>query len=192
MPVNVTGVKEIVRAMKNVDPELNKQMQKTIRDAMIPIRDKARGYLPSNSDVLSGWARINVTPEQKYRAFPFYDETIASNGVYFSSGQSKRNSAGFSFTHFVANKSASGAIFETSGRKNPGGSSRSRSINPDAGVNFIQSAQQQSPLTGSGKERGRAIYRAWAEDQGKVYPAVIRAVETTAIKFNSGQLSRAA
>jgi hypothetical protein len=192
MPVDVTGVRELVAAMKNVNPELNKQMQKTIRDAMIPIRDKARGFLPNNDQVLSGWNKINVTAEQKYRAFPFYDQDLARNGVYFSAGQSKRNASGFSFTHFVANKSASGAIFETAGRKNPGGSIDSKSLNPRAGIDFITSAQNISPLKGAGKQRGRAIYRAWNEDQGKVYPAVVKAVEITASKFNQGQLSKAA
>ena len=74
MPVNVTGVKELIKAMDAVDSNLNKEMQAEIKAAMIPVRDKAKGYLPDNSEVLSGWAKINVTAEQKYRAFPFYDQ----------------------------------------------------------------------------------------------------------------------
>ena len=49
MPINVTGVKELIKAMDAVDSNLNKEMQAEIKAAMIPVRDKAKGYLPSNS-----------------------------------------------------------------------------------------------------------------------------------------------
>lgn len=192
MPVNVTGVKELIKAMDAVDSNLNKEMQDKIKAVMIPVRDKARGYMPSNDEVLSGWQKINVTAEQKYRAFPFYDQDVAKNGVYYSKGQSRRNQSGFSVTNFVANKSASGAIFETAGRKNPKGSSNSKSLNPNAGIHFIESAENLSQLKGQGNQRGRAIYRAWFEESNKVYPAVVKAVDVVATKFNNGQLKKVA
>jgi hypothetical protein len=203
MPVNVTGVKELIRAMDAVDKNLNKEMQAEIKMAMIPIRDKAKGYMPNNSQVLSGWNKINVTAEQKYRAFPFYDQDVARNGIYYSKGSTKTNRSGFSMMNYIANKSASGAIFETAGRKNPqgqpwggkkirGSHNFSNSINPNAGKQFIDSAQSLSPLKGSGMQQGRALYRAWYEDQGKVYKAVLNAITKTANAFNSGQLNKAA
>jgi len=192
MPVNVTGVKELIAAMDAVDKNLNKQMQAEIKAVMIPIRDKARGYMPANEEVLSGWRKINVTEEQNYRAFPFYDQDVARNGIYYSKGATKANKAGFSMINFVANRSASGAIFETAGRKNPGGDPKSESLNPRAGIHFNQSAQNLSPLKGSGNQRGRAIFRAWYEDQGKVYGAVLEAITKTANAFNSGKLNKAA
>jgi len=192
MPVNVTGVKELIAAMDAVDKNLNKEMQTEIKAAMIPIRDKAKSYMPANDRVLSGWNKINVTAQQKYRAFPFYDQTVASNGIYYSKGSSRANKNGFSMINFIANRSASGAIFETAGRKHPDGDPASESLNPKAGIHFIQSAQNLSPLKGSGMERGRAIYRAWYEDQGKVYGAVLDAITTVANKFNAGQLKKVA
>lgn len=192
MPVNVTGVKQLVQAMDAVDSNLNKQMQAEIKEIMLPIRDAAKNYLANNSQVLSGWAKINVTVEQRYRAFPFYDATVARNGVYYSKGTSKRNAAGFAFSNFVANKSAAGAIFETAGRKNPRGAADSRSLNPNAGIQFIESAESISKLKGDGKQRGRAIYRAWYEQNNKVVPAVVKAIETVANKFNNGQLKKVA
>ena len=190
MPVNVTGVKQLIAAMDAVDKNLNKEMQAEIKAVMIPIRDKAKSYMPSNDQVLSGWNKINVTAQQNYRAFPFYDQTIASNGVYYSKGSSKANKNGFSMINFIANRSASGAIFETAGRKQAG--KQGESLNPNAGIHFNQSAQSLSPLKGSGMERGRAIYRAWYEDQGKVYGAVLDAITTVANKFNAGQLKKVA
>lgn len=192
MPVNVTGVKELIKAMDAVDSNMNKEMQAEIKAAMIPVRDKARGYLPNNSEVLSGWAKINVTAEQKYRAFPFYDQDVARNGVYYSKGSTSRNQSGFSLSNFVANKSASGAIFETAGRKNPRGASDSKSLNPKAGIHFIESAENHSQLKGQGNQRGRAIYRAWYEESNKIMPAVIKAIDKVATKFNSGQIKKVA
>lgn len=192
MPINVTGVKELIKAMDAVDSNLNKEMQAEIKAAMIPVRDKAKGYLPNNSEVLSGWAKINVTAQQKYRAFPFYDQDVARNGVYYSKGSTRRNQSGFSLSNFVANKSASGAIFETAGRKNPRGASNSKSLNPNAGIQFIESAENISQLKGQGNQRGRAIYRAWYEESNNIMPAVIKAIDKVATKFNNGQIKKVA
>jgi hypothetical protein len=190
MPVNVTGVKELIAAMDAVDKNLNKQMQAEIKAVMIRIRDKAKGYMPSNDQVLSGWNKINVTADQNYRAFPFYNQDIARNGIYYSKGSTRANKSGFSMMNFIANRSASGAIFETAGRKQAG--KQGESLNPGAGIHFNQSAENLSQLKGSGMERGRAIYRAWYEDQGKVYGAVLEAITKTANAFNSGKLNKAA
>ena len=57
MPVVVNGVKQLQKAMREVEPELNKQMSKDIKTAMLIVRDKARGYLPQQNEVLSGWGK---------------------------------------------------------------------------------------------------------------------------------------
>jgi hypothetical protein len=49
------------------------------------------------------------------------------------------------------------------------------------------------PLYGDKREeRGRMIFRAWAEDQGKAQAAVIRAIEKTVNAFNQGRYTKAA
>jgi hypothetical protein len=49
------------------------------------------------------------------------------------------------------------------------------------------------PLYGDGREnRGRMIFRAWAEDQGKVQGSVIKAIENTVNAFNQGRYAKAA
>jgi len=70
----------------------------------------------------------------------------------------------------IWNKSAAGAIYETAGRKNPGG-------------NF--SPRLGGDVKGRNKLQGRAIFRAWEEDQGKTQGAVIKAIEASAVKFNN-------
>jgi hypothetical protein len=76
-----------------------------------------------------------------------------------------------------------------------GSKGESVSNNPNAGRQFIDAMNDTSPIvnayqrqTGqsgraSRKMKGRAIFRAWAEDQGKANAAVIKAIEDSKVKF---------
>jgi hypothetical protein len=76
-----------------------------------------------------------------------------------------------------------------------GSKGESVSNNPNAGQQFIDAMSRTSPIvnayqrqTGqagraSRKMKGRAIFRAWAEDQGKANAAVIKAIEDSKVKF---------
>jgi hypothetical protein len=67
------------------------------------------------------------------------------------------------------------------------------SLNPNAGKQFINSLNSTGQLvnarpkglTGNPgrKSTGRAIYRAWAEDEGKANAAVLKAIETAGFNF---------
>ena len=174
MPVDITGVQGTLKAMREFDNDLYKGMNKQIKGAMLPIRDKARGFAPANSSMLSGWTKAGTSSETiKYRAFPKYDQGETIKGITYNQGANKRNAAGFSMTHYVANRSAGGAIFETAGRKSPGGQpagGRTRgysggrfgvgtitdvwasgkdintSLNPNAGQQFIDRANANGQL----------------------------------------------
>lgn len=204
MPVVVTGVKELQKAMKNIDPEMNKSMRVSIKAAMLPIRDNARGYAPSNGEVLSGWTKPLSSSILNYRPFPKYDQNVAKSGIVYREGSNKRNQSGFKAIFYIANISAAGAIYETAGRKNYNGQiwrgrkasdsnhDISHSNNPNAGSQFIRSMGGQSTMKGSMKQRGRLIYRAWAEDQGRIYPKVVNAIDQVATRFNRETELRAA
>jgi hypothetical protein len=190
MPVNVTGVKQLQKAMRAVDDDLFKEMSTGIKAVMIPIRDKARTYLPRQDEVLSGWGTATASiATANYRAFPAYDYQTAKTGIKYKAGSNKRNRNGFSVTNYVSNESAPGAIYETAGRKNPNGTTGGASLNPDASIQFIQALpEMMNNFRATGRKRdGRLIYRAWAEDSGKVYKKVVDAVEKTAKKFNAKQ-----
>jgi hypothetical protein len=182
MPVNVTGVKQLQKAMRDVDKDLNKEMSKNIKQAMLIVRDRARGYLPAQNDVLSGWGKGTASVETiNYRAFPAYNYALAKEKVAYSAGQNKRNRSGYKAAFYVYNNSASGAIFETAGRKNqPRGEG---SLNPNAPAEFNSAAEMLSSMKGQGKQRGRVIFRAWDETKNKVIPAVVEAIDTVAVKF---------
>ena len=204
MPVDITGVQGTLNAMRKFDPDLYKQMNKQIRGAMIPIRDKARGFAPANSSMLSNWSNTGSSDETaKYRPFPKYDQSEVQKGITYNQGANKRNSSGFSMTHYVANRSAGGAIYETSGRKNPNGQpvfQRTRftptsyketgkgfnkSLNPNAGRQFISAAGQIYGTSRDYKDQGRMIFRAWSEDQGRASRAVNLAIDVAVKTFNA-------
>ncbi len=76
-----------------------------------------------------------------------------------------------------------------------GSKSESLSNNPNAGKQFIDAMNETSPIVNayqrqegqsgraSRKMKGRAIFRAWAEDQGKANAAVVRAIEKSRVEF---------
>jgi hypothetical protein len=69
-----------------------------------------------------------------------------------------------------------------------------KSNNPEAGYLFVQSMNQYSKIvdannqTGAGrrsrKMKGRAIFRAWSEDNGKTNASILKAIEASRDKFN--------
>jgi hypothetical protein len=184
MPVVVTGVKQLQKAMREVDKDLNKEMSKNIKQAMLIVRNRARGYLPPQGDVLSGWGKgtssIDTIKEPK-RLFPPYDYALAKSKVQYSAGQNKANDKGFRAAFYVYNNSRSGAIFETAGRiGRPRGN---KSLNPQAPEQFNSAAEMLSSMKGQGKQRGRVIYRAWDETKDVIIPKVVNAIDTVAVKF---------
>jgi len=204
MPVNVSGIKEMKKALGLVDKDLLKEVQGEIRAAMIPIRDKARGYAPADSAVLSGWTKsAGIIGPMRYRTFPKYNREQVVEGIKYSAGSNKRNNKGWSASSYVSNRSAPGAIYETAGRKNPDGAQWvgldadinnreiSHSLNPRAGAQFIaampglvNARPQGMPGNNRGyKQKGRLIFRAAAEGQGQAMAHILKALEKTVITF---------
>jgi hypothetical protein len=195
MPVNITGVQGTLKAMRKFDPDLANAMNKQIKGVMLPIRDAARGFAPMNKSLLSGWTNpLAFGPQStKYRPFPKYDQSEVQNGIVYKAGSNNKGEvAGAKFTrrwqvaYFVANNSPGGAIFETSGRKSgPGGNKNTKSLNKNAGEQFMQSLNSFSLIGPSTAFKGRLIYRAWAENQGRASHAVNLAINTAVATFNA-------
>jgi len=216
MPVELKGADKLRKALREFEPDLAKATTKQMAAALKPITNKARGYMPTNTQMLSGWtSETSLENTVKYRVFPKYDQTEAKRGVKYSTSPSKPNKRGFVSLARIINSSAGGAIYETAGRKNPSGqpsqaSTRgkyssyidtsnkvNKSLNPNAGKQFIARANSLGELVNarprqqgqrghvSRKMTGRAIFRAFAEDQGKVTAAVVKAIGSSAIEFKA-------
>lgn len=170
MPVKLQGAVAFRKALRKFEPDLAKETTKEIGNFLKPITKSARGYLPSNEDVPSGWLKRDNA--QGRWANRYYDKTIASRGISFKSSPSKPNRRGFRALASVFNKSTAGAIYETAGRK----SGVTGNFTPKLGGKLVGTGQKMT---------GRAIFRAFEENHGKATAGVLKAIETAASKFNS-------
>jgi len=212
MPVEVVGVKDVLKGLEFIDEDMRQRIRIAIDPIMRGVADKAKGFVPSNTEVLSGWAKASGNPGN----FPKYDAGVAKAGIGYNPGENKTFRNGFKVSNYVYNASRPGAIYEVAGRLNPEGrapfqmtpskgasgtytlkSRRSKAFreynsnNPFASQQFIAALE---PVTaqpkikdirgGGRKTKGRLIYKAWAQDSPKVYDAIIKAINATAIHFN--------
>jgi len=202
MPVELDNAVALNKALKQYAPELAKETQKEIAGHLRKVVNQARGFVPSDSP-LSGWG--NAVGIWEYRAF---DAGIIKRGLGYSTTPTKPNKRGFRSLATIFNKSAAGAIYETAGRKNPQGlppaqrvkkyrngkfitewqtdRTVNKSANPNAGRQFIDALpplvdSQQSNSAGrrTRKTKGRLLFRAWANDQGKTTAAVVKAIQAS-------------
>jgi hypothetical protein len=170
MPARVIGGLALRKALKKFEPDLAKETSKEIASFVKPIASKARGFLPSNEEAPSGWLK-RENAQGKW-ATRYYDKSEASRGISYKTTPSRKNSRGFVALASVVNKSASGAIYETAGRK--------------AGITGNFTPKLGGDIKGrSQKSSGRAIFRAFDEDGGKATAGVLRAIEKSAAKFNA-------
>jgi hypothetical protein len=212
MPTEVVGGIALRKALRQFTPDLAKETQKEIASLLKPITAKARGFVPATSP-LSGWAKPSVTgrfprysggdakrgigykttpskPNKKgFRALARIVNASAAGAIYETAGrvhpqgreQLKRKEV---------NIPGMNSVYTTSTGKNYG-----KSNNPNAGRQFVEAIaasgeiknayQRETGAAGraSRKMKGRAIFRAWAEDQGKTNAAVIKAIEASRDKF---------
>jgi hypothetical protein len=170
MPASVKGAVALRKSLRQFSPDLAKELPKEVAAALKPITKSAKGYLPDNSQVLSGW----LARENSQARFPTYDAKIAKAGIGYKTTPSKPNRRGFRSLARVFNKSAAGAIYETMGRKTP--SSR-----------FVQNqtGKYGSIMKGDQKMEGRALFRAYEENNGKARESVLKAIQSAANKLNA-------
>ena len=168
MPTAVKGALALRKSLRAFAPELAKETQKEIAGFLKPVVRQARGFMPSNESMPSGW----VIGKQKGKwERVAYDQKIAQRGITYKTTPSRVNRNGFSALASILNKSAAGAIYETAGRK--------------SGVQGRFTPHLGGSLVGDGqKMTGRAMFRAYSEDEGKTKSHVIKAIFSAADKLN--------
>ena len=130
-----------------------------------------------------------------FRSLARIQNASASGAIYETAGRvhtsGREQLKQITYTGTINRRDSSETYsFTTSTNKKYG-----KSNNPEAGYLFVQSMNQYSTIvdannqTGAGrrsrKMKGRAIFRAWAEDGGKTYAAVTKAIEGAADKFRA-------
>jgi hypothetical protein len=119
MPRDITGAVETLAAIKEFNNDLYKEMNSRIKAAMLPVRDKARGYVKSESQLLSGWSKQFGSEEtMNYSGFPkFYYGLVVAGISYREGATAKPNKKGWKVSHYIINRDPAGAIYETAGRR---------------------------------------------------------------------------
>jgi hypothetical protein len=169
MPVAVKGAVALRKSLREFTPDLAKQLPKEMAIALKPVVKTARGYAPSDSQILSRWR-----PSKSLTAkFPTYDAKTVKAGISYKTTPSKPNSRGFRSLARLFNKTAAGAIYEIAGR-----------VNPDSV--FVKNIKNKngSVMKGKNEMQGRVLYRAYEEDNGKAQDGVIKAIEKVTAQLN--------
>jgi hypothetical protein len=216
MPTEVENALELRLALRKFTPDLAKETQNEMANALRPVVARARGFIPSDAKLLSGWVKSASSIDTiKYRAFPTFNSSDAKRGLGYRVTPSKPNKSGFVSLARIQQANAGGAIYETAGRLNPNGRRQgpvvdryrngvydqtthtgkqySTSLNPNAGQQFVDNLNAAGPLVNARpkglqgrptrKQTGRAMFRAYAEDNGVALTALIKAIENAKVKF---------
>ena len=120
MPAEVVGVNDVLKGLSFIDEDMYTRIKVAIKPAMLAVETKAKGFVPSNSEVLSGWTKP-ISSTVDYRPFPKYDAANVKGGIGFKEGSSRIFANGFQVESYVYNISAAGRIYETAGRLNSEG-----------------------------------------------------------------------
>ena len=165
MPAEVKGALELRKALRQFAPDLAKETRKEIAGILKPITKEAKGFVPSNEQIISGWT---VEKQKGAWARAAYDAGVVKRGIGYKTSPSKPNKQGFVALAQIRNRSAAGAIYDIAGRKSSGG-------------NFVP---RFTPMTDSPQGKGRLIFKAWRNNNSKAVPAVLKAIQSSADKLN--------
>jgi hypothetical protein len=170
MATELKGALNLRKALRKFEPDLAKETTKQIASFLKPLVKDAKGFMPSNADVPSGWLK---RPDAKGRwAKRFYDQATARRGIGYKTSPSKPNRNGFASLASVNSKNIGAIIYEWAGRT--------------SGIEGNFTPKLPGTLKGKNKGMtGRALFKAYAKDEGKARTGVIKAIEESAKKFNS-------
>lgn len=151
--VETKGFRTTLAALKELDPEANKDVTKTLRASAKRLQNEARGLIDSAG--LSGWGNWRGG----------YDPTTISNGIKITTAKRRKRGTAVSNVIGVQNTTAAGVIWELAGRKTNGTPPRP-GINPKTGytygngVGFVAAIRSKS-----GKRASRLVWGAYDSPQ---------------------------
>lgn len=121
MPVEVVGVKDVINGLSFMDEDMRTRVSTAIDPLMRAVAAKAKGFVPNNGQVLSGWSKPISSDSIGYKPFPKYDSQTIKAGIGYNPGQNVTQKNGWSVSQYVYNVSRVGSLYETAGRLNPQG-----------------------------------------------------------------------
>jgi hypothetical protein len=120
MPVEVIGVDDVQKGLSFIDEDMYNRIKIALVPLMKRVKQQAKGYVASDAEVLSGWAKP-ASANLDYRPFPKYNAALVKGGIGYKEGKNVQFKNGFQVENYVYNVSAAGRIYETAGRRNPQG-----------------------------------------------------------------------
>lgn len=111
--IEVLGVKETLKALRELDPQLRRQFDRDIKAVVAPMVSAAKGSYPSRPgwDILSGMARN--WSQGGSRKFPWNVSAVRAGVKVKTSARRNANSV-----VYISQANAAGAIFEVAGTGN--------------------------------------------------------------------------
>ena len=106
--VGVFGVKEALKELRKLDPELRKEINKRAKDVVKPATDAMKAQYPAR--LLSGMAR---NWQQRGRQLLPYDQAAARRGVTVKVNTSKKSTSVIS----IVQKNPAAAIIDMAGKR---------------------------------------------------------------------------
>lgn len=179
--VETKGFRNTLASLKQLDPDVNKEVTKTLRDSANELRGEAQGLV--NPQGLSGWKRWRGG----------YDATTIRGGIKTTTAKRRKRGTAVSNVIGVSNTTAAGVIWELAGRRSGGSPPRS-GINPKTGwtygngVGFVNAIRNKS-----GRSASRLVWGAydsreqWNADaqQNKLVEAVDKATQAVQRKLEA-------
>ena len=118
--VKLEGENDLYRALEDYDNDLARSLDEQLVSYLRPVVAKAKSYIPTKAP-LSGWGKPLSNQNPSYRPFPKYNPFEARAKIGYETRPAKKDKNGFVYAAQIYNASASGAIYETAGRKHPNG-----------------------------------------------------------------------
>ena len=183
MPVVVNGVSQFLKALREIEDDTFDNVKARLKTPMLKVAALTKNEFPNNQNVLSGWLKQAPQQAGQRRPFPAYDQRTAQSGIKYKLGPNKKNKKGYSVYNYVSNENPAGMVFEWAGRKNAQGTKSGASLNPNASEEFINALPELFDATLAGsvgrrgrRNKGRALYKVWAKEQGPIYADIQKAL----------------
>lgn len=125
--IAIFGLNDVKRALRDVAPDLRKEMDKEIRSLVKPVADRAKSNVPSMP--VSRWNDIPAAPGSRASRSPYkrweydrlrWDASEVRRGISVRQGGRRRRGQAVSAAWRIQNRSAAGAVYEVAGRKSQG------------------------------------------------------------------------
>jgi hypothetical protein len=159
------GLATLRKAIREIDPELAKQLNKSVQRPVRDVYNSARRMV-KDADVPSGWKQRTSGPrgwgDPTQRG---WDNNKVRSGIKMNAAR-KRTRGGVTPLYRIVNLSPAGAIYEYA-----------RVARTPQGVSFIRKLNEQRP--------SRLIYKAWDDAGGadSVIPAINEAIAEVYVEF---------